>query len=32
MNIYLENLEHTFPIIGITESWLQPNNVNDYTP
>ena len=31
MNIYLENLEHTFPIIGITESWLKPNNVNEYT-
>ena len=32
MNIYLEHLEHTFQIIGITESWLKPNNVNDYTP
>ena len=32
MNIYLEHLEHTFPIIGITESWLKPNNVNEYTP
>ena len=29
MNIYLE---HTFQIIGITESWLKPSNVNDYTP
>ena len=25
-------MEHTFQIIGITESWLKPNNVNDYTP
>ena len=32
MNIYLEHLEHTFQIIGITESWLKPNNVIDYTP
>ena len=32
MNIYLENLEHNFPIIRITESWLKPNNVNKYTP
>ena len=32
MSIYLEHLEHTFPIIGITESWSKSNNVNDYTP
>ena len=25
-------MELIFQIIGITESWLKPNNVNDYTP
>ena len=30
MNIYLENFEHTFPIIVITESCVEPNHVNEY--
>ena len=30
--MHFKHLEHTFPIIGITESWLKSNNVNEYTP
>ena len=32
LNLYLENLKHSFTIIGVTESWLTPYNVNNYTP
>ena len=32
LSIFLDSLKHDFSIIGITESWLKPSNVNDYTP
>ena len=29
---FITSLKHDFSIIGITESWLKPSSVNDYTP
>ena len=30
--MFLDSLKYDFSIIGITESWLKPSNVNNYTP
>ena len=27
---YLDNLDHTFSVIGLTETWLNPSNVSSY--
>ena len=32
LNMFLASLKYDFSIIGITESWLKPSNVNNYTP
>ena len=26
----MENLEHTFSVIGLTETWLKPSNIDAY--
>ena len=30
--VLLKNLNYTFPIIGVTETWLKPHNVKHFYP
>ena len=31
INLYLNNLQHSFSIIGVTETWLEKYNVDAFT-
>ena len=30
LEVLLNNLNYTFPIIGVTETWLKPHNVENF--